>query len=623
MPPFDPEGGLALILLRAAAVAPLLSAFGTLVFGVAVAPRGFAGAPDEVTGPAWRALARLCRISLVAAVAGAMVWLVAESGQLAGASGLVGAVQATPTVLSGTVFGHALTLRLVALVLALAVLGSRRSVLRWRGATVLCGAALCLHAAHSHAMAMVHGPSVLLATQVVHLLAAGAWLGGLPPLLLVVRLSPPRIAAAACRWFSPLGKWCIAGIVLSAVWQFWSLIGGVVGMIGTAHGLTDAGKTALLIVLLGFAARNRYRLAPALRGGVPELARRDLLRSLALQTSIGVLIVVVAAVLASLQPAMHLQPLWPFAWRPSLVALAEPELRREFGLAALAALAGLALVAGGLLVRRVRLPLIAAGAAMIVWATPHVGVLMVEAYPTSFYRSPSGFSAAAIAIGAELYPTHCATCHGARGQGDGPAAKRLAVPPADLTAAHLWDHSDGELFWWLSHGMDNPEGGLAMPGFADVLTEDERWALIDWVRANNAGVALGTGRTWPRPTPAPRFQADCAGGRSMDLADLNGQVARIVIAGGAAPAHAGDFLTIIIGAGAADACVNTDPATLLAYGLVTGTSPESLAGTQFLVDQNGWLRALARPGDPPLPDAIAICRAPLDVPVGGGHVHHH
>ncbi len=631
MPPFDPEGGLALILLRGAAVASLLSAFGTLVFGVAVAPRAFAGAAEDVTGPAWRALTRLGRISLFAAFAFALVWLVAESGQLAGASGLAATLEAVPAVLSGTVFGHALALRLIALAAVFAVLGRCPSVLRWRAATVLCGVALCLHAAHSHAMAMVHGPSVLLASQAVHLLAAGGWLGGLLPLLLVVRFTPPRTGAAACRWFSPLGKCCVAGIVLSAIWQFCVLIGGPVGMIGTAHGWMDGAKTLLLLVLLGFAVLNRYRLAPALRGADPAIARRDLLRSLALQTAAGVAIVGVAAVLASLQPAMHMQPVWPFAWRPSLVALEDPDLRREIGTAAIAVLAGLSLAAGGILLRRLRFSLIAAGIAAILWAAPHFGPLLVEAYPTSFYRSPTGFSAQSIAIGADLYPTHCASCHGPHGQGDGPAAKGLAVPPADLTAAHLWDHSDGELFWWLSHGMDNPEGGLSMPGFADRLTEEGRWALIDAIRANNAGMSLGRDRNWPRPTPAPRFEADCADGRSLDLADLKGQAARIVAAGGAAApgpdAPGSHLVTIVIGADAEqNACASSDPAVLTAYALVAGVPPDALAGTQFLVDPDGWLRALWRPGDPPgwtslLPDVTAICRAPLNAPAGGHHHH--
>ncbi len=35
------------------------------------------------------------------------------------------------------------------------------------------------------------------------------------------------------------------------------------------------------------------------------------------------------------------------------------------------------------------------------------------------------------AIGAELYALHCAICHGANGEGDGPAAASLEEPPAD------------------------------------------------------------------------------------------------------------------------------------------------------------------------------------------------
>lgn len=636
MPPFDPEGGLLLAILRAAAVAALLSAFGALVFGVAVLPR--AGAPAELAAPVWRALTRLCRLSLAGAFGATLVWLVAEAGRIADLSGPLGALAATPSVLAGTFFGHVVALRLIALAVALVVLGRQPGRLRWRAATLLCGLIVGLHAAHSHALAITAGPSLLLASQLVHLLAAGAWLGGLLPLLLTVRLTPPRTAAAACRWFSPLGQCCIGGIVVSAIWQFWSLIGGPVAMLGTAHGWTDAGKTFLLIVLLGFAALNRYRLAPALRRADPATARRHLLRSLALQTAAGLAIVVVAAVLSGLPPAIHEQPVWPFAWRPSLVMLEDPDLRHEIAAAAAAALTGVALASGGLLLRRLRFPLIAAGIALLVRAAPHFGLLLVEAYPTSFYRSPTGFSAQSIATGAGLFATHCAACHGPRGQGDGSAGKALAVPPADLTAAHLWDHSDGELFWWLSHGMDSPEGGQSMPGFASRLTEDERWALIDAVRANNAGISLGGGRTWPRPTPAPRFEADCPGGTTFDLTDRKGLAARIIIAGDeqppALPPEPG-LVTIILGAETAgegqNFCAGSDPAILAAYALVAGLPPGAAAGTQFLVDPNGWLRALWRPGDPPgwtdpaalQPEIAGICRAPLAVPSADMHSHRH
>jgi mono/diheme cytochrome c family protein len=77
------------------------------------------------------------------------------------------------------------------------------------------------------------------------------------------------------------------------------------------------------------------------------------------------------------------------------------------------------------------------------------------------------------------------SCHGAEGHGDGPASVGLEMPPADLTAPHLWDHPDGELFWWISHGMFGPDGKRVMTGFAATLDEDTSWALIDFLHANN------------------------------------------------------------------------------------------------------------------------------------------
>ena len=48
-------------------------------------------------------------------------------------------------------------------------------------------AAVLLEAGHGHAFAMAHGPSALLVSQALDLLAAGAWLGGLMPLFIAVR----------------------------------------------------------------------------------------------------------------------------------------------------------------------------------------------------------------------------------------------------------------------------------------------------------------------------------------------------------------------------------------------------------------------------------------------------
>ena len=71
------------------------------------------------------------------------------------------------------------------------------------------------------------------------------------------------------------------------------------------------------------------------------------------------------------------------------------------------------------------------------------------------------------------YATHCAVCHGAAGRGDGPAAKGLTPPPADLTdAARQGRLSVFGLYNTITLGIK----GTAMTGFP-ALSEAQRWAL--------------------------------------------------------------------------------------------------------------------------------------------------
>lgn len=642
VPSFAPEGGAVLVLARGAAVGAMLLLFGALLHAALVAPAALASAPADVAGRVRRQALALERATCAAALGALVLWCVAQAADMAGASDGPAVLAAVGPVVSGTLFGHLAVAQAVLLGAAGLAAGPSRGR-RW-GATCLSGAVLALQAGHGHAVAA--GDPVLLGAGAVHLLAAGAWLGGLVALLTLVRAAPPRVGAMAARWFSPLGKWCVAGLVASALVQGWNLVGDVPGLVGTAYGWVAGGKAVLLGVLLGFAWANRYHLAPALLRAGAEGARRVLVRSIAVQTGFGVLAVAAAAMLTSLPPSVHEQPVWPFVLRPSLDALADPDIRQEVFLAllALAGAAGLGLV--GLGWRRARWPA-AAGVGLVCWlAWPHLSPLLVEAYPTSYFRSPTGFTAVAVARGAELFPQHCASCHGADGRGDGPAAKGLDIPPADLTAEHLWEHADGEMFWWLSHGIDAPEGGLAMPGFAGRLSPDQRWELIDYVRAHNAGVALRDTGTWPHPVQAPRIGLDCGGAASSTEA-LEGKVVHLVAAAdGTVPASA-PSVTVVQGVpmvtvlltrdgrrptGGGTACASTGPEAWDAYATLAGLTPDTLAGTQFLVDPAGWLRAEQRPGDAApswtdrpalLAEVRAICTHP--VPGGtpsAGHAHH-
>ena len=82
-----------------------------------------------------------------------------------------------------------------------------------------------------------------------------------------------------------------------------------------------------------------------------------------------------------------------------------------------------------------------------------------------------------LAPAAADFMTHCAVCHGAAGHGDGPGAKGLTPPPADLTdAGRMGEHSLFGLYNTITLGIK----GTAMTGFAP-LSEAQRWALAFYV----------------------------------------------------------------------------------------------------------------------------------------------
>lgn len=91
------------------------------------------------------------------------------------------------------------------------------------------------------------------------------------------------------------------------------------------------------------------------------------------------------------------------------------------------------------------------------------------AYP--FAVSPS--NAPDLQLGARLYQSHCASCHGAQGRGDGPLAAGLNPPPIALSdPERARERSVFSLHQIITRGVE----GTSMPGFA-TLSEDERWAV--------------------------------------------------------------------------------------------------------------------------------------------------
>jgi putative copper resistance protein D len=103
--------------------------------------------------------------------------------------------------------------------------------------------------------------------------------------------------------------------------------------------------------------------------------------------------------------------------------------------------------------------------------------------PAQELRNPVPPSPDSLARGRSVYAEHCAICHGVNGRGDGPLARTMVPRPADLRVHLAEGHSDAQLFDWVSNGVPD----TAMGGFADVLSEEERWHVINYILTFVAG----------------------------------------------------------------------------------------------------------------------------------------
>jgi mono/diheme cytochrome c family protein len=85
-----------------------------------------------------------------------------------------------------------------------------------------------------------------------------------------------------------------------------------------------------------------------------------------------------------------------------------------------------------------------------------------------------------IAAGQKLYDTHCVTCHGTKGAGDGAQASKFTPRPSNLADAQ-WKHgpTDGEIFTVVKNGVPK----TSMSSFAKKMMERETWDVVNFVRS--------------------------------------------------------------------------------------------------------------------------------------------
>lgn len=116
--------------------------------------------------------------------------------------------------------------------------------------------------------------------------------------------------------------------------------------------------------------------------------------------------------------------------------------------------------------------------AIVAFAFGATGLYNAGLLASAFARNPFPHSAESVLRGKGLFERYCVACHGATGRGDGPAAASLPAHMDDLSGlAPPPIFPDGVVAYRIAHGKD------LMPAWQSVLSEDEIWDLINFVRS--------------------------------------------------------------------------------------------------------------------------------------------
>lgn len=246
-----------------------------LLFGGALFPLALTSAPEARTLFTCVPLQRLLRGAALLGVLSGLAWMALSFVSIAGDAAALFDRDSVADFFFATSFGPVELARLVLLaVLLVFVAMPIRGRLSALTLVAISGTLLASQGGIGHAAVAQPGLDAL-AKQVsyaVHVLAAAAWLGGLPPLGVALadlrRADQPRAAWRLLADFSRAGAVAVIAIVLSgAANTYFRFQGAPASSLRGTYALALAIKLALAVLLLGLAAYNRLVAMPMLRGG--------------------------------------------------------------------------------------------------------------------------------------------------------------------------------------------------------------------------------------------------------------------------------------------------------------------------------------------------------------------
>jgi putative copper resistance protein D len=268
----------------------------------------------------WRQGAFLA--AAIAALLSGVLWFVFSVANMSGTLADVGDREILWTVVHDTRFGSVWTARLVLSIImagmfwnrVVSKVGPRRDLLTPVLATVLLiSLAGVGHAQIEQGIAgMIH-----VLSDAGHLLAAGAWLGGLMPLGYTLTLHGRENRSGQesdlneiLLRFSGMGYVAVATLIGSGLVNSWFLIGSVSGLFATAYGQLLIVKLGLFVGMLALAVSNRFWIVPSLttartddpNGSTAWAAK--LHHHVVGEQVLGLMVLLVVSFLGTMQPAI-------------------------------------------------------------------------------------------------------------------------------------------------------------------------------------------------------------------------------------------------------------------------------------------------------------------------------
>ena len=292
----------------------------TALAGLSLFPvYAYAGAEPDVLS-CWRQ--RWFLWTAVAALFSGLCWFAFAAANMSGSMADLVDAETVWAVVHDTGFGVVWTLRmlLAALTVGVAAWGLCLKVAahhqNWM-TPLLAAILLASLAGTGHAQIEQGWAGVMhIVADAVHLLAAGAWLGGLIPLALILHrylgtdlnVGSKDVDRILIR-FSGMGYLAVAALIGSGLVNGWFLVGSPSGLLNTPYGQILLGKLALFGGMLALALANRFWLVPSL-GRIRTDAAEGLARSSARlrnhvlgEQFLGWMVLLAVSILGTMQPA--------------------------------------------------------------------------------------------------------------------------------------------------------------------------------------------------------------------------------------------------------------------------------------------------------------------------------